>query len=222
MNDVFLRHLDGHRFVARRIRRCASGKMLDPHYLHWARHGDALHLHDYMDAEKERMHIGAYFKGILDEYDILVTPTTPMIAFAAGVDMPNDERGRPMTEIWTPFTLPANLARLPAVSLPLGLTVEGLPVGIQIMAGYLKDALALQAAKKLEREISFQGWLALRPKLAGIQRGLRPADSRRVREGPELNSASASSVRSNICRISAFSIASTAGRITLRASDCFP
>jgi aspartyl-tRNA(Asn)/glutamyl-tRNA(Gln) amidotransferase subunit A len=138
----------------------AERKLLDPHYLEWARQGDALRLRDYLDAEKERMHIGAYFKGILDSYDILVTPTTPMTAFDAGIDMPNDAKGRPIAGIWTPFTLPANLAKLPAVSLPLGLTKDGMPVGLHLMSGYLKDELLMQAAGRLEDEIAFEGWLA--------------------------------------------------------------
>jgi aspartyl-tRNA(Asn)/glutamyl-tRNA(Gln) amidotransferase subunit A len=145
--------------------KASERKQLDPHYLEWARQGDALGLRDYLDAEKERMHIGGYFKGILDAYDILATPTTPMTAFDVGIDMPHDAKGRPITGIWTPFTLPANLAKLPAVSLPLGLTKDGMPVGIQLMSGYLKDTLLMQAAQRLEAEIGFQGWLARNEKV---------------------------------------------------------
>jgi aspartyl-tRNA(Asn)/glutamyl-tRNA(Gln) amidotransferase subunit A len=136
----------------------AERKLLDPRYQDWARRGDALHLHDYIDAQKQRMLIGAYFKNILDSFDILVTPATPMPAFETDVNMPKDSKGKPWPD-WTPFTYPANLARLPAVSLPLGLTKDGLPVGVQLMSGYLKDVLLMQAAKKLEQEIAFEGWL---------------------------------------------------------------
>jgi aspartyl-tRNA(Asn)/glutamyl-tRNA(Gln) amidotransferase subunit A len=136
----------------------AQRKLLDPRYLDWARRGDALHLHDYVDAQKARMHIGAYFKKILDSFDILITPSTPMAAFDTGANMPKDAKGKPWAD-WTPFTYPANLARLPAVSLPLGLTRDGLPVGVQLMGGFLKDTLVMQAAKKLEDEIAFAGWI---------------------------------------------------------------
>jgi aspartyl-tRNA(Asn)/glutamyl-tRNA(Gln) amidotransferase subunit A len=137
----------------------ARRKLFDPRYLEWAKRGDALHLHEYINAERERMHIGAYFKGILDSYDLLITPTTPMVAFDTGMNMPLDSKGRPWAD-WTPFTYPANLARLPAISLPLGLNKDGLPVGVQIMGGALKDVLVLQAAARLEQEIGFAGWLA--------------------------------------------------------------
>ena len=134
-------------------------KQLDPRLLHWAGRGDALHLHDYLQAERDRMSLGEYFKGLLDTYDVLITPTTPMTAFDAGADMPVDAKGKPWDD-WTPFTYPANLAKLPAASLPAGLGKDGLPVGLQIMGGFLKDALVLQVAKRLEEEISFKTWLS--------------------------------------------------------------
>ncbi len=134
-------------------------KKMDPRFISWIERGQHLSLNDYLAAEKERMMIGAYFKSILDSYDILITPTTAMSAFAAGIDMPDGADGKPW-EDWTPFTYPANLARLPAISIPLGTTPAGLPVGIQIMAGYLKDELVLQAAKKLETVLDFKNWLS--------------------------------------------------------------
>lgn len=132
-------------------------KKLDPRYFLWASRGDALSLHDYLAAERERMTIGEYFKGLLETYDILVTPTTAMTAFEVGVDMPT-YKGKSWDD-WTPFTYPANLARLPAASLPAGLSRDGLPVGLQVMGGYLKDTLVLQACKRLEEEIAFTPWL---------------------------------------------------------------
>ena len=142
-------------------------KKLDPRYLYWAAQGDALPLHDYLQAERDRMTIGEYFKGLLDNYDILVTPTTAMTAFEAGVDMPTTDKGKPHAlhvkqawDDWTPFTYPANLAKLPAASLPAGISKEGLPVGLQVMGGFLKDALVLQACKRLEEELAFKPWLS--------------------------------------------------------------
>jgi aspartyl-tRNA(Asn)/glutamyl-tRNA(Gln) amidotransferase subunit A len=133
-------------------------KKLDPRYLHWATVGDALPLHDYLQAERERMNIGEYFKGLLESYDILVTPTTAMAAFDIGVNMPTLPNGKKW-EDWTPFTYPANLAKLPAASLPAGMTKDGLPVGLQMMGGFLKDLLVLQACAKLEAELKFAPWL---------------------------------------------------------------
>jgi Asp-tRNA(Asn)/Glu-tRNA(Gln) amidotransferase A subunit family amidase len=133
-------------------------KKLDPRYLHWAAQGDALPLHDYLQAERDRMTIGEYFKGLLENYDILVTPTTAMTAFEAGINMPVNDKGKPWDD-WTPFTYPANLSKLPAASLPAGLSKDGLPVGLQVMGGFLKDALVLQACLRLEQELGFKGWV---------------------------------------------------------------
>lgn len=135
----------------------AQKKQTDPRLLHWAARGDKLPLHDYLAAERARMDIGAYFKALLDDYDILVTPTTAMTAFDLGSNMPKDAKGKAW-EDWTPFTYGANLARLPAASIPAGLTAAGLPAGLQIMAGYLKDTLVLQASHALERKIAFEPW----------------------------------------------------------------
>jgi aspartyl-tRNA(Asn)/glutamyl-tRNA(Gln) amidotransferase subunit A len=135
----------------------AQRKQMDPRYLDWAQRGDALHLHEYVEAERERMLVGAYFKNLLDSYDLIITPTTLLPAFETGTNMPKDVKGKLWPD-WTPFTYPANLAKLPAASLPVGLTKGGLPVGLQIMGGYLKDTLVMQAAKRLEDEIAFPGW----------------------------------------------------------------
>lgn len=135
----------------------AQKKKTDPRLVHWAARGEKLPLHDYLAAERARMAIGEYFKSLLDEYDILVTPTTAMTAFDAGSNMPRGKNGK-LWDDWTPFTYGANLARLAAVSIPAGLSQNGLPVGMQIMAGYLKDTLALRAAAALETKIAFTPW----------------------------------------------------------------
>jgi aspartyl-tRNA(Asn)/glutamyl-tRNA(Gln) amidotransferase subunit A len=136
----------------------AMRKKLDPRFLHWASRGDSLSLHDYLKAERDRMTIGEAFKNILDTYDVLITPTTAMTAFEVAVDMPT-YKGKKWDD-WSPFTYPANLAKLPAVSLPIGLDSTHLPMGLQIMGGYLKDSLVLQVAKAVEERVMFQNWIA--------------------------------------------------------------
>ncbi|MDE1151356.1 MAG: amidase [Micavibrio sp.] len=133
-------------------------RTMDPRFVHWAKRGESLHLNDYLWAERERMTIGEYFKDLLTTYDILVTPTTAMTAFDVGQNMPIGADGEPWDD-WTPFTYPANLAKLPAATLPAGLAKNGLPVGLQVQAGYLKDALLMTVCKRLEDELAFDGWL---------------------------------------------------------------
>jgi aspartyl-tRNA(Asn)/glutamyl-tRNA(Gln) amidotransferase subunit A len=50
--------------------------------------------------------------------------------------------------LWSPYTSQFNLSRLPAASVPCGLSREGLPIGLQIAAGRYKDALVLRAAAR--------------------------------------------------------------------------
>lgn len=159
MTDIFNKHWSAAAAHTVAQFNAREKKKLDPRFLHWAAKGDTLPLQAYLQAERDRMVIGEYFKGLLDTYDILVTPTTAMTAFNVGVDMPTGDKGK-LWDDWTPFTYPANLAKLPAASLPAGMDKDGLPVGLQIMSGFLKDTLALQAAKRLEEELSFKPWLA--------------------------------------------------------------
>ena len=83
-------------------------------------------------------------------YDLLLTPTLPLTAFAAGADQPGEVAGRPTEYLsWTPFTYPFNICGLPAASVPCGMA-GGLPVGLQIVGGWRADALVLRAAAAFE------------------------------------------------------------------------
>jgi aspartyl-tRNA(Asn)/glutamyl-tRNA(Gln) amidotransferase subunit A len=62
------------------------------------------------------------------DYDLLLTPTIRITAFAAGVDT-SDIARFPQWFDWTPLTWPFNLSRQPAASVPCGF-VEGLPIGL--------------------------------------------------------------------------------------------
>lgn len=83
-------------------------------------------------------------------YDLLLTPTLPLTAFAAGADQPAQVAGRSTEYLsWTPFTYPFNICGLPAASVPCGLS-GGLPVGLQIVGGWRQDELVLRAAAAFE------------------------------------------------------------------------
>ena len=86
----------------------------------------------------------------MDPYDLLLTPTLPLTAFAAGADQPGQVAGRPTEYLsWTPFTYPFNITGLPAASVPCGMS-GGLPVGLQIVGGWRADALVMRAAAAFE------------------------------------------------------------------------
>jgi aspartyl-tRNA(Asn)/glutamyl-tRNA(Gln) amidotransferase subunit A len=86
----------------------------------------------------------------LEPYDLLVTPTLPCTAFAAGDDHPGTVAGRAVTYLgWTQLTYPINLTWQPAATVPAGL-VDGLPVGLQLVGRLREDATVLRAARALE------------------------------------------------------------------------
>src|SRR3546814_13239124 len=74
----------------------------------------------------------------------------PIPAFAAREEVPagSDLQRWPQ---WTPFSYPFNLTQQPAISLPCGLTSEGLPAGLQIVGPRFADALVLRAARAFEK-----------------------------------------------------------------------
>jgi aspartyl-tRNA(Asn)/glutamyl-tRNA(Gln) amidotransferase subunit A len=77
-------------------------------------------------------------------YDLLLTPTLPIPAFAAGVEVPEGWPRERWTS-WTPFTYPFNMTQQPAASVPCGF-VSGLPVGLQIVGPRHGDAQVLALA----------------------------------------------------------------------------
>ena len=87
----------------------------------------------------------------LEASDVLVTPTMPLTAFAAGDEVPpGGEADAPLPWVsWTPYTYPFNLSGQPAVSIPCGFDPDGLPVGLQVVAGWGADRLALAVGAAL-------------------------------------------------------------------------
>jgi aspartyl-tRNA(Asn)/glutamyl-tRNA(Gln) amidotransferase subunit A len=82
-------------------------------------------------------------------YDLLVTPTLPLAAFAVGNDVPPG-RGMASWFDWNPFTFPFNATQQPAASVPCGLTPAGLPAGLQIVAARYREDLVLRASRAVE------------------------------------------------------------------------
>jgi aspartyl-tRNA(Asn)/glutamyl-tRNA(Gln) amidotransferase subunit A len=88
---------------------------------------------------------------LFESADLLATPTLPVAAFPVGQDSPI-RHGRQTSYLgWTGFTYPFNLSGHPAVTVPCGLTADGLPVGLQLVGRWHSDALVLRAAAAFER-----------------------------------------------------------------------
>jgi aspartyl-tRNA(Asn)/glutamyl-tRNA(Gln) amidotransferase subunit A len=123
-------------------------ELMDPGLLKAAAYGANLGQEAVVTAIHQRQAISAIMNQFMAKYDLLLTPTMPMTAFAVNE---NAAWGGDGVDIgWTPFTLTFNLTRQPAATIPCGLDREGLPIGLQIVGGHARDALVLRAAAAYE------------------------------------------------------------------------
>ncbi len=124
-------------------------ELLDPGLREICATGGGFSALDYLAAVDARMELGRRMGLFHERYDLLVTPTLPITAFEAGVEVPKGSGHRRWTG-WTPFTYPFNLTQQPAVTVPVGNDGDGLPIGMQIVAARHRDELVLRAAHALD------------------------------------------------------------------------
>lgn len=101
----------------------------------------------YLQAQKARTLLINEFNKIFESFDVIVGPVAPTPAFKLGENT-EDPVKMYLADI---MTVPASLAGLPAVSVPAGVTNEGLPVGVQLIGPRKSDALLLALAKEGEK-----------------------------------------------------------------------
>jgi aspartyl-tRNA(Asn)/glutamyl-tRNA(Gln) amidotransferase subunit A len=102
----------------------------------------------YGQAQKVRTLISRDFQAAFEQVDVLVSPTTPFVAFPFG-SRTSDPYQMYLADL---FTIPSNLYGGPAISVPCGLS-EGLPVGLQIMAPTMADDRMYRVAAALESAV---------------------------------------------------------------------
>jgi len=101
----------------------------------------------YLRAQKVRTLLRRDFDRAFESVDAILTPTSPTPAFKRG-ERSDDPLSMYLSDI---FTIPANLAGLPALSLPAGFTESGLPVGLQIMGQPLDEPTVCAVARLFEQ-----------------------------------------------------------------------
>ena len=100
----------------------------------------------YKKAQKVRTLIRKDFDNAFKKVDLLLTPTCPTTAFLKG-DFVNDPLSMYLSDL---LTVPANLAGLPAISIPCGFDTKGLPIGLQLIGNVLEEDRILNAANIFE------------------------------------------------------------------------
>jgi len=104
----------------------------------------------YLKAAQARKLIYQEFEKAFAKVDFILTPTTPEPAFLIGEK--EDPVAMYLSDI---FTVTANLAGIPALTIPVGLSQRNLPIGIQIMANFFQEPRIFKLAFLLEKKVKF-------------------------------------------------------------------
>jgi aspartyl-tRNA(Asn)/glutamyl-tRNA(Gln) amidotransferase subunit A len=129
---------------------------MDPGLVACAERGARIPASQYIEALLfRRAELARRMARFHERYDLLATPQMPTGALPFGSDAPPAgfggvaEWGEAWTD-WSPFTYPFNITQHPALSLPCGLTPDGLPIGLQLVGALGADGLVLRAGRAFE------------------------------------------------------------------------
>jgi aspartyl-tRNA(Asn)/glutamyl-tRNA(Gln) amidotransferase subunit A len=106
----------------------------------------------YLKAQRVRSLIARDFAAAFQRCDVILTPTAPSAAFAIG-EKADDPIAMYLNDV---FTVPVNLAGLPGISVPAGLSGDGLPLGLQVIGRAFDEETMLRVAEIVERAAAFQ------------------------------------------------------------------
>ena len=101
----------------------------------------------YLQAQRIRRMIADDFQQAFQQCDLIAGPVAPSVAWKLG-DKSDDPLASYLADI---FTLPASLAGLPGMSIPVGFGAENMPVGMQLIANYLQESRLLNAAHRFQQ-----------------------------------------------------------------------
>ncbi|MBF0354775.1 MAG: Asp-tRNA(Asn)/Glu-tRNA(Gln) amidotransferase subunit GatA [Alphaproteobacteria bacterium] len=110
----------------------------------------------YAKAQKLRTLIASDFSQAFETADVLLTPTAPTPAFGLGENL-DDPITMYLNDV---FTIPTSLAGLPGLSLPVGLSSDGLPLGLQLIGRPFDEETVFKAAHVMETAAQFKRWEA--------------------------------------------------------------
>ena len=106
----------------------------------------------YKKAQKVRTIIKQEFEKLFKKYDILITPTSPTVAYEIGTKSNN-----PLEMYLADLcTVAVNIAGLPGISIPCGVDSQGMPIGLQLIGKPFGEETIIQAAYTYEQEIKFR------------------------------------------------------------------
>ena len=127
----------------------AQQAVTDPDFKAQAELGAQLDTNAIHALNQRRGVLGSHLRQFMQRFDLILTPSTAVTAFKALPAGHSPMDAQAMLG-WTPFSYPFNLSQQPAISLPCGLSSQGLPMGVQLVGPMFGDALVLQAAQALQ------------------------------------------------------------------------
>ena len=143
----------------------ANEKKLKPELVWNIRKGMELSADDIGRADVERGRAYREIIGFFDNFDLLVTPATVVPPFDRDLRYPEEVDGKKLETYfeWCAITYAISLTSCPAMSLPMGFTEDGLPVGVQIIVPPSAEADLFRAAAALEGILDIAGRLPVNP-----------------------------------------------------------
>lgn len=106
----------------------------------------------YKKAQKVRTVIRNEYQKLFEKYDLILTPTSPTVAFGIG-EKSNNPLEMYLADI---CTVPVNIAGLPGMSIPVSVDKEGMPIGVQLIGKHFDEETIFRAAYTLEQEVKFR------------------------------------------------------------------
>ena len=128
----------------------AQQERTDPDFRAEAELGAGYSALDVQRLNLRRGELGSRMRQFMQHWDLIVTPAVAVPAFDARPAGHTPMNPQAMLG-WTPFSYPFNLTQQPACTIPCGLTLAGLPIGLQLVGPMFGDALVLRAARAFEQ-----------------------------------------------------------------------
>jgi amidase len=156
--DAFIT-LRGESMVGNHLARVGKLDALDPNLAGNIRLGLEVKIGDIARAEHKRAEIWHRWRALFERFDLVLTPTCPVLPFPVEQNYPFEIAGRKLETYidWVAQTFLVSLAALPAASVPAGLSTSSLPVGLQIVGPRFSEPRLLACAKLVERDRPI-GW----------------------------------------------------------------
>jgi aspartyl-tRNA(Asn)/glutamyl-tRNA(Gln) amidotransferase subunit A len=107
---------------------------------------------DFLNAELDLVQVRRELEAFFEHHDVLITPAVACRPYGADAPYPTELDGRDVRHTTIePFTQLSTLGLLPSISVPAGLSSDGLPIGLQIVGGPRRDDIVLRLARILEQ-----------------------------------------------------------------------